>query len=70
MVAGSDCHIACSGILESLHPLLGVVAGGIKGGGRVGIFILVQAAKIEVPFPLSVRGIYSPMQEYSEAVVD
>ncbi len=70
VMTGGDRHIAGSGVLECLYPLLGVVAGRIESRGRMGIFILVQATKIKVPLPLRVRGIYSPMQEYSEAVVD
>ena len=70
VMTGSDCHIAGTCILESLNPFLGVVAGGIESGRRVGIFILVQATKLKVPLPLRIGRIYSPMQEYSEAVVD
>ena len=70
MVTGGYRHIARSGILESLHPFLGVVAGRVESGSRVGIFILVQAAELEIPLPLRIGGIYSPMQEYSKAVID
>ncbi len=54
VMTGGDRHIAGTGILESLNPFLGVVAGGIESGRRVGIFILVQASKLEVPLPLRV----------------
>ena len=70
VMAGSDRHIAGSGILERLHPFLGVVESRVESGGRMGIFILVQAANLKVPFSLRIRRIYSPMKEYPEAVVD
>ena len=70
VVAGSDRHVLGSGILESLDPLLGVVAGGVEGGSRVGIFVLVQMTLVKVPLTLRIGGVDAPMQEYSEAVID
>ena len=70
MVAGSDRHVLGAGILESLDPLPGVVAGGVEGGSRVGIFVLVQMTLVKVPLTLRIGGVDAPMQEYSEAVID
>ena len=67
VVARGKSQVARTCVFESGHPLVCIEADGIEGCGRLGVFVLVQFAQVEVPFALGIRGVETPVDEDTQS---
>ena len=68
MMAGGQGHIAGPGFLEGPGPFGRIETAGVEPAGRLAVHIGIQLPVGEVPLPLRIGSVDSPMEEYSETL--